>query len=229
MATADTTDTINDEQQQQPAKKRHYGFHHAETALEACQRMSTHYQEKFPVIPALKSTEFLAKYNPENVILIDCRTRPERAVSMIQGAIPMEGLNLLETLQTKNDKKKTIITYCSVGYRSGLEAQHIQDTLHGDDVMVMNLDGILAYTHALQQHPSSGPPLIDPSTGQVTKEVHSFSHQWDCAAEDYTSKQFGTMEATMRMGQVASHAAVRKAQHAAHVMTTSTTAMASQE
>jgi rhodanese-related sulfurtransferase len=202
-----------------PKKRRHGLFHKPETAEEACTRMSSSYQHQFQgSVPPLKSSEFLAKYAPADIILIDCRTRPERAISMIQGAIALEGLDIA-SLSTDEDKKnKTIMTYCSVGYRSGLEAEHLKDML-GKDRELYNLDGILAYTHALAAYEQDGPPLVNPDTQEATNKVHSFSKQWDVADDAYETTQFSTAESLYRMGQVASHTAVRKTQHVAHKLT----------
>lgn len=191
----------------------------AETAQEACTRMSSSYQRQFEAsVPPLKSVDLLDRYKPDDIVLIDCRTQSERAVSIIQGAIPLDGMDVTSLSKDDDKKDKTIVTYCSVGYRSGLEAERLKDVL-GKDRDVFNLDGILAYTHAIANKPDGAPPLINPTTQEATKEVHSFSKQWDCADESYQTKQFSTAQALFQMGKVASHTAVRKTQHAAHRMT----------
>mmetsp|Transcript_28583 Transcript_28583/g.47307 ORF Transcript_28583/g.47307 Transcript_28583/m.47307 type:complete len:230 (-) Transcript_28583:151-840(-) len=226
MATAATTASLmtdgeasaSNEQSEAQNKTRHGLFHKPETSEEACTRMSASYQHQFEgSVPPLKSAEFLDSYKAEDVILVDCRTRSERAVSIIQGAVPLEGLDI-EGLSKDDDKKnKMIVTYCSIGYRSGLEAEHLKDVLTKDREL-FNLDGILAYTHALTKRPDA-PPLIDPVTGEATKKVHSFSKQWDCAEDSYATTRFSIAEALLRMGQVAGHTAVRKTQHVAHKLT----------
>ena len=96
-----------------------------------------------------------------------------------------------------------IVTYCTIGYRSGLEARRLKTKYN---LNVMNLDGIVSYTHAAALHQESfshlpagantsseegtgaGPVaaamgeenllhnkyLIDPKTNKATKRVHVF-------------------------------------------------------
>jgi rhodanese-related sulfurtransferase len=175
--------------------------------------MSANFQHKFEgSVPSLKSHDLITQYHPEAVILIDCRTKAEQNVSMIRGAIPIhDSMNLLKL----GNDNKPIVTYCTLGFRSGLEAERLRDVL-GADRVIFNLDGILAYTHALEKRPDDAPPLVDPSTSKVTKEVHTFSHHWDCAAEGYASKQFSAVAITLRLGQVVARTVVRKIQHAGH-------------
>ncbi len=181
-----------------------------ETSDEACTRMSANFQRKFErSVPSLKSHDLMTRYHPEAVILIDCRTQAEQNVSMIWGAIPLHATTI-----EKLGSDKPIVTYCTMGFRSGLEAERLRDVL-GADREIFNLDGILAYTHALKQRPDA-PPLMDPSTRKVTKEVHTFSRQWDCAADGYRSKQFSVVIFMLRMGHIVGHTVVRKVQHAGH-------------
>ena len=172
--------------------------------------MSSNFQRKFErSVPSLTSHDLITRYHPEAVLLIDCRTKAEQNVSMIRGAIPIHTMTI-EMLG--NDKP--IVTYCTIGFRSGLEAERLRDVL-GADREIFNLDGILAYTHALEQRPDA-PPLVDPSTTKVTKDVHTFSRHWDCAADGYTSKQFSVVSFTLRMGHTVGHTVVRKIQHVCH-------------
>ena len=181
-----------------------------EIAEEVCKRMISGYQHQFEgSVPSLKAEDLLAQYSPNDVLLVDCRTKLEQAVSMIQGAVP------LDELDVKNlPKDKTIVTYCSVGYRSGLEAERLKDVLKVER-LIFNLDGILAYTHALEKRPDA-PPLIDPSTKEQTRKVHSFAKQWDCAADVYETTQFSAVATMLHMGQVAGLTIVRKTQHVIH-------------
>jgi rhodanese-related sulfurtransferase len=179
-----------------------------ETKKLACARMSFHCQQKFQkTVPALTSQQFIEQYNVDDVILVDCRTKPEQDISMIRGAIRLQDLGDVK----KIPKFKPIITYCSVGYRSGLEGQRLKDLL-GHDWPIYNLDGILAYTHVL--HNSTNPdiaPLVDPMTQQTV-----FRDKWDCAAESYHTEKFSAIEVKLRTCQVVKTSAVRATQHLCH-------------
>jgi rhodanese-related sulfurtransferase len=184
-----------------------------ETKEQACLRMSYDCQQKFQKsVPALSSQQFIEQYNVDDVTLVDCRTKPEQDVSMIRGAIRLQDLGDVKNIP----RNKPIITYCSVGYRSGLEGQRWKDLL-GHDWPIYNLDGILAYTHALQK--STNPnvaPLVDPLTQQTVYRVHCFGEKWDCAAESYQTVKFSAVEVKLRTCQVVKTSAVRATQHLCH-------------
>jgi rhodanese-related sulfurtransferase len=184
-----------------------------ETRQQACARMSSNCQQKFQKsVPALTSQQFLEQYNVDDVILVDCRTKPEQNVSMIRGAIRLQDLGDVKKLP----KNKPIIVYCSVGYRSGLEGQRLKDLL-GHDWPIYNLDGILAYTHVLQNSTfPDAAPLVDPLTQQKVLRVHCFGDKWDCAAESYHTEKFSAIEVKLRTCQVAKKSAVRATQHLCH-------------
>lgn len=116
-----------------------------------------------------------------NVLLIDVRSDSERAVSMISGAVSLiyfksNILPLLEAKQNVEDNPEfpeVIVTYCTIGYRSGMEARKLMrdhptlfigwvnnDNRNDNDetgernetksttTMVANLDGICAFANA---------------------------------------------------------------------------------
>ena len=97
-----------------------------QTAEECCQSCCTFYQSKLPDISALSSetllNEHLASDNIHNAVLIDCRTAPERNVSMIEGAISLQEFEKAYRHQHSNNTVH-VITYCTIGYRSGMEAR----------------------------------------------------------------------------------------------------------
>lgn len=128
------------------------------------------YEKKFPTVEGITAPELLESLGEsEEYVLVDVRKPKEQVVSMIPGAI------------TQNDfesragelKGKTVVTYCTAGYRSGLYAQKIQKK----GWQVLNLEGsLLAWTHA-------GGPLVDDAG--PTKRVHVYSKDWSLEASDY--------------------------------------------
>ena len=133
-------------------------------AEEKAKTASLKYQSLFPEIPPLSSRDLLhdtfssasqvsTSTNNNNkpqwtihgkkVILVDVRSRPERVVSIISGAISIDefrnevlpslqpsadvGLQLDDEQPHKNNKQNGIVvaTYCTIGYRSGVEAKKL--------------------------------------------------------------------------------------------------------
>jgi rhodanese-related sulfurtransferase len=127
------------------------------------------------------------------LLLIDVRTKAERAVSMLQGALSMDDLETTKWMNkyvhqfdgVPRGGIPTIVTYCTIGYRSGREAQRLVDELTstfgieiGVSVQIKNLDGILAYSFV-----EDAPPLLRPcrkgsSDSFMTRRIHSYGKAW---------------------------------------------------
>ncbi|KAL7481156.1 hypothetical protein ACHAW6_006840 [Cyclotella cf. meneghiniana] len=117
----------------------------------------------------------------EKVLLVDARTRPERNISMISGAIPLAEFNknvLPKLVDSSPDdmvsQPSTIVFYCTIGYRSGMEGRKLQkkypflfdqkwkaenyvksetqnlNKKRQPKMQVKNLDGILNFANALE-------------------------------------------------------------------------------
>jgi rhodanese-related sulfurtransferase len=133
------------------------------TKQELLERQVQFYQEKkWPQIPRMTPHELVAlqqqqqheqqQDNASKVLLIDVRTAAERAVSVIPGSVPLQqvsrrGSASAATVQLLLRQDTTVVTYCTIGYRSGMEATrllHRYPTLEG---RIYNLDGIVAYTY----------------------------------------------------------------------------------
>jgi rhodanese-related sulfurtransferase len=100
------------------------------------------------------------------LVLIDVRTDEERMVSMIPDA-PSPGAAAsgpggdLGNIGGGNGSGGVIVvTYCTVGYRSGREARRLRDLYPQYDGRIYNLDGILSYTYV-----EGPPPLVTPPPG----------------------------------------------------------------
>ena len=98
------------------------------TLEEKCHQSSQFYHGRFPDIPTFSSQDLLERaVDDESLILVDVRTIPEQLVSKIEGAISLQEFhNEMETNPTSrilvasnNPKPPTIVTYCTIGYRSG--------------------------------------------------------------------------------------------------------------
>jgi rhodanese-related sulfurtransferase len=133
------------------------------TKQEQLERQVQFYQErKWPQIPRMTPQELVAlkeqvkeinsehdQHQDRKVLLIDVRTAAERAVSVIPGSVPLQQVSqrgsaaIVQLLR----QDTTVVMYCTIGYRSGMEATrllHRYPTLEG---RIYNLDGIVAYTY----------------------------------------------------------------------------------
>jgi rhodanese-related sulfurtransferase len=135
---------------------------------------------------------------PGPLLLIDVRSKPERMVSMLQGAFAMDDLETTRWINkyvhhfdgVQRGGMPTIVTYCTIGYRSGREAQWLFEDLTstygveiGKSVEIKNLDGILAYSFL-----EDAPPLLSPcrkgsSDSLMTRRIHSYGKEWSDAAD----------------------------------------------
>ena len=127
-------------------------------------------------VPTIKADSLKAQISDTNLILVDVRQPNEQMVSMLPGALtPYE---FSQKFKTGLPKTKRVVTYCTLGFRSGEYAQQLQSR----DLPVQNLEGgILAWTHA-------GGKLERDSSGikVMTKKVHVYdSNMQKWIALDY--------------------------------------------
>lgn len=135
------------------------------------EKMATEYKQDYPDVAELSVPELVNRMTRENIFLVDVRTEPEQAVSMIPGAVPR---SLFENEKGEH-KDQTIVTYCTIGYRSGKYALELQ----GEGFKVYNLRGsMLAWAHAHR-------PVVNPS-GIETWRVHVYGPKWDLLPAGYT-------------------------------------------
>ena len=122
---------------------------------------------------------------------------------MIPNAISLKEFHELDE-SFKKGTHSTIITYCTVGYRSGLEAQKLQDQYDIPHGTIKNLDGIVAYTHAcIKEGMDEKECLVDPTTKEATHRVHVFGPTWDLVPSSFESVMFskvGTVSNTLAVG-----------------------------
>lgn len=217
---------------------------------EQLERQVQFYQEKkWPHIPRMTPEELVALQeqqvvesdkneheqlgdeNNSKVLLIDVRTAAERAVSVIPGSVPLQQVcergsksnsasNATVQLLLRQDT--IVVTYCTIGYRSGMEATrllHRYPTLEG---RIYNLDGIVAYTYLtttsdphLEQNQRSH-DLVDPVTNQTVFAVHTFGSMWSLADSHYAASHFSTPQLAVRLGQVGGRVVIRFVQRVAH-------------
>ena len=120
---------------------------------------------KFPSVEHVRPSQ-LSKDDMSKYILIDVREPNEYAVSHIEGAINLLDSNKVEAL-AKSHPSKTLLLYCSVGYRSSLMAQELMD---GGVVNVKNIEG------SIFEWVNDGNDVV--RGGKETQFVHPFNKSW---------------------------------------------------
>jgi rhodanese-related sulfurtransferase len=128
------------------------------------------YKPDFPGVPETTVETLVRELaGPEPPVLVDVRSDEEREVSTIPGALSRE------EFEARRDELagREVVTYCTIGYRSGLYTQELID----EGWTASNLRGsILAWTHAGRELVHDGSP---------TRRVHVYGSTWNLAAEGY--------------------------------------------
>ena len=128
--------------------------------------------EAFAGVADITVAELLAKMGGESVVLIDCREPAEMSISQIPGAMTREAFEA----DAEAYRHQTIITYCTIGYRSGEYARGLQ----AKGFNTVNLiGGVLMWAH-------EGRNFENPEGGS-TKRVHVYGKQWDLLPPEYES------------------------------------------
>jgi rSAM/selenodomain-associated transferase 2/rSAM/selenodomain-associated transferase 1 len=129
----------------------------------------------FPEADEMDISKVLELMRGGNYVLVDVRTDAERGVSIIPGAISAH-----EYERTISEHSgKSVICYCTVGYRSADYAQKLK--IRGITVSSFN-GSIVAWCQA-------GRKLTTPD-GHETTQVHVYGPQWDLVPPEYQSVRF---------------------------------------
>ena len=120
---------------------------------------------KYPTVHQLPTAElatWLSDKNRPSSVLIDARTEEEFAISHLPGArrVDLKPSALAKSLGTN----RSVVVYCSVGYRSSQLAERLQ---RAGLTNVFNLDG------SIFQWANEGRPLE--SAGKTAKLVHPYN------------------------------------------------------
>ena len=125
----------------------------------------------FPHVRWLSTSE-LARWliDPElpAPVLLDVRTAAEFEVSHLPNARRIEPDSTAESAATGLSKETPIVTYCSIGFRSGQLARKLSAAGFTN---VKNLEGS-AFAWANEHRP------LQRSDGQVTRQMHPYNTWW---------------------------------------------------
>lgn len=137
---------------------------------EALERMMDDNRREFPGADELNVGQVVELMKQQNCVLVDVRTDAERNVSIIPGAI-----SSAEFERTINaHARKTVVCYCTIGYRSGKYAQVMKQR----GVAISSFNGsIIAWCQA-------GHTLTTPD-GHATTKVHVYGPKWNLLPPKY--------------------------------------------
>ena len=128
------------------------------------------YQRAFSEVPEVDPAEAKARVERGEAVLVDVREPEERAVSMLPNAVD----EATWKARRAEWSDKQVITYCTIGARSGSKAAQWRD----EGVDAVNLKGsVLAWSHA-------GYDFVTPE-GEPTKRVHVYGRTWNLLADGY--------------------------------------------
>ena len=126
-------------------------------------------RSEFPDVRRITTAELAAWLNDHNrsaPLLLDIRTAAEFEVSHLAGARHVAPDALASVVHGPKDR--AIVTYCSVGYRSGAFAKKLRDAGYTN---VMNLEGSI-FRWANERRP------IVSGDGRKADKVHPYNATW---------------------------------------------------
>ena len=174
---------------------------------ETCHKYTKMYSKKFEDVSYISSEDLVEMTSRQGtghgrIVLVDVRTEPERQVSMLEGAVSKaDFLGSLASVSSSptntdttgdidndnhNDEAPMIVIYCTIGYRSGLEARRLGLQYPHLKHRIASLDGIVSYTHALGETES----FSSDDEHQAQKRLSGDKH--DLSRTTATDKQGGT-------------------------------------
>lgn len=123
------------------------------------------HRNTFPDVKHIGPEELQKMIEAGPVTLIDVRSREEQQISMLPGAVP------LQDLQMPLPPNIPVVTYCTVGFRSSLEARRLS-AVGADECASMS--GILSWAHI-------GGALVSPA-GRKVRSLHAYGAAWAAMA-----------------------------------------------
>lgn len=106
--------------------------------------------------------------NGEQVLLLDIREADEFETSSLKSALLVPP-GSLDKLELSPDEGTLVVTYCTVGYRSGTAAVELEKVLQRP---VFNLDG------GLIEWFNRGGEVVDPA-GNSADRIHPYDSDWE--------------------------------------------------
>ena len=127
-------------------------------------------REAFPEVPQMTTRQLAAIRADDavpDILLLDARTAPEFNVSHLPGAVLASNTRMALDALVANDSERTVVVYCSVGYRSSRLAEELGARGFEN---VFNLEG------SLFQWANEGRPLY--RGDKRVYQAHPFDEEW---------------------------------------------------
>ena len=136
------------------------------------------YRKDFPTVKDIYPFRALELLDEGKIVFVDVREEKEMEVSTLPNAVSRN-----EFLDNQAAYEKfTIVTYCTIGFRSGKFAEE----MGRKGVNIYNLaGGILAWVF-------EGGKVY--KNGTETNRIHVYGKQWDYLPREYESVKFGLFE-----------------------------------
>lgn len=137
----------------------------------AMERMVAEIGTEYPDVATISAAVLKEALSSGDYVLVDVRSRRERAVSTLPGAI---SAGVFESqLAELAVEGRTVVAYCTIGARSSDYARRMGNR----GVEVVNLEGsVLAWTHVGGEFTTGSGP---------TRRVHVYGRRWNLAADGY--------------------------------------------
>ncbi len=125
--------------------------------------------EAFPDVPQMTTRQLAAMqaHDAPDVVLLDARTPAEFNVSHLPGAVLASNTRMALDALEVNDPERTVVVYCSVGYRSSRLAKQLRARGFEN---VFNLEG------SLFQWANEGRPLY--RGDERVYRAHPYDEEW---------------------------------------------------
>ena len=156
-----------------------------EQKCDRIEQLSEGYSSNFPQVAQITTEQLLAEQMKGNLLIVDVRESAEQQVSMIPEAITSSQFEQ----EAQRYKNTAIVTYCTVGYRSGIYAKDLQ--AKGYSVYSLK-GGILSWVHAGQTVADSAGP---------TRRVHVCGPKWNLLPRGYEAVWEGVLQDCTECGR----------------------------
>jgi rhodanese-related sulfurtransferase len=153
------------------------------------------FEQRFHDVSHISPSELKKMQERGRVVLVDVRSPDEFNVSTLPGAIRLEDLSLT-TGTDMSAADAPVVCFCTVGFRSSLEARRLSRSLA--PTAVHSMSGVLEWAH-------EGGSFVDPATGAPTQRLHLFGRHWAEMAPE-TEPPLEVVTFGSRCGEVAGFA-----------------------
>jgi len=141
-------------------------------SMSSLAKKSEKIRKEFPDIEHVESDVVAALAKAREVsplLLVDCRSAEEFAVSHLAGAVNLETTKQVhEYLGSLSVAPKSVVIYCSVGQRSAVLTEELQRS---------KVKGVKNFVGSIFAWANEDRPLVD-SKGEPAEKVHTYNEFW---------------------------------------------------